>query len=68
VPWQQLLDSIDGVVGDMGQYVAQICFRIDTVEFAGANQRIHGSRSFTAAICANEEEILASMHIFALCQ
>ena len=28
VPWQQLLDASDGVVGDAGQHLAQIGFRV----------------------------------------
>jgi hypothetical protein len=32
-PWQQLVDPVDGVIGDAGQDVGEIGFGIVAVEF-----------------------------------
>ena len=37
VPRQQLLDASDGMVGDAGQDLAQVGFRIQAIEFGGAD-------------------------------
>jgi hypothetical protein len=36
-----VLDSRNRVVGDAGEHVRQISFRIDAVQFGGTNQRVH---------------------------
>ena len=40
VPWQQLLDAVDGMLGDALEHMAQLGFGIEAVELGGANQRI----------------------------
>jgi len=50
VPGQQLLDAVDGVIGDAGQHLAQISFRVKAVEFGGANQAVDRRRAFPARI------------------
>lgn len=37
IPGQQLDDSADGVVGDLGQHRAQVEFRIEVVELGRAD-------------------------------
>ncbi len=36
VPGQQFCDAVDRVVGDVGQHVPQVAFRVDAVELCGA--------------------------------
>jgi hypothetical protein len=38
IPWKQFLNSIDGMIGDAGQYVTRISFRIKIVEFGQTNK------------------------------
>ena len=38
IPRQQLLDAVDGMIGDADQYLAQISFGIDAVEFRRTDQ------------------------------
>jgi hypothetical protein len=42
VPGQQLLDAVNGVVGNALQDLAQIRFRIQAVQFGGADQAVDG--------------------------
>jgi hypothetical protein len=34
-PWQQLVDAIDGVLGDASDDVAQVCLGIKAIQFGG---------------------------------
>nr|SPD48935.1 protein of unknown function [Cupriavidus taiwanensis]SPD49088.1 protein of unknown function [Cupriavidus taiwanensis] len=54
VPRQEFVDPVDGMVGDVGQDVTQIGLRIDAVEFAGPNERVHGGRTLAATVGAGE--------------
>lgn len=38
VPGEQFFDVVDGVIGEAGEYLAQIRFRVKLVEFGGADQ------------------------------
>ena len=55
VPWQELCDAIDRVVGNMGQYVSEIAFRVDAVELGCTEQRVDGGGAFSAAVRASEQ-------------
>jgi hypothetical protein len=47
-PWQQLVDSVDAVIGDAGEDVAEIGFRIEAVEGGGlGNGAEDGSMSIS---------------------
>ena len=40
VPGQELLDAVDGMIGDAGQYVSEIHCGVEAVEFGGADQAV----------------------------
>jgi len=52
----------------MGQDVFEVGARVDPVELARADQTVHRGSPLAPAIGAGEQEVLASMHIFALTQ
>lgn len=43
------------MLGDVGEHVAQIAFRIDAVEFCTADQRVNRGSALTAAIGTGKE-------------
>jgi len=49
VPGKQLVDPIDRMFGNAGQYMAQVCFGIELIELRGADQRVDGRGALTAA-------------------
>jgi hypothetical protein len=55
VPGHELCYGVDGVVGDTGEDVSQVAFRVDAVEIGCAEKRIDGSGPFSAAIGTGEE-------------
>ena len=67
-PGQQFVNAVYRVIGDAGQHVAQVGARIDTIEFAAADERVHRGCPLAPAVGASKEEILSSMHIIALPQ
>ena len=50
IPRQQFLDTVHRMIGDALQDVAQIEFRIETVEFGRAEQAVNGRGAFAAGI------------------
>lgn len=38
-----LVDGVDGMVGDVGQYVAQIGLRIAIIESGATDEQLHGN-------------------------
>jgi hypothetical protein len=60
VPGQELCYAVDGVVGDTGEDVSQVAFRVDAVEIGCAEKRIDGSGPFSAAIGTGEEIVFSS--------
>ena len=65
-PRQQLVNTVDRMIGDMGQDMAQVSARVDTVEFAGSDERVHRRCTLAPAVGSSEEEIFSSMHIMTL--
>src|SRR5271157_1884192 len=59
IPRQQLLDAIDGMIGDAFEDVLQIPLRVDAIEFASFDKAINDRRTLTAAV-GSEEQIIAS--------
>ena len=57
IPRQEFDDTIVWMVGDAGEDVAEVGFRVDAVELGGFDERVHGGSSFAAAIGAGEEII-----------
>jgi hypothetical protein len=59
-PGQQFVNAVDRVIGDAGQHVAQVSARVDTIEFAAADERVHRGCPLAPAVGAGKEEILAT--------
>lgn len=55
-PRQQRVKTVDGVVGDLRQHMAQPGGG-DPVQLGRANQRLHGGRTFATAVGANEQVV-----------
>jgi len=49
-PRQQLVDTVDLVIGDTTEDIGQPRLRIDAVEFGCLNQRVGNGDSFSAAV------------------
>ena len=48
VPGKQFVDPVDRVLGDSGQDLVKISFRVQTVGFGGAYQRVEGRSAYAA--------------------
>lgn len=59
-PWQQFVNTVDRVIGNIGQDMAQVSARVDTIEFAAADERVHRGCPLAPAVGASKEEILAT--------
>ena len=55
VPWQQIRDPADGVVGDAFEDVVEIEFRVEPVELCRAEQGVDGGGAFSARVRSREE-------------
>jgi len=55
VPWEQLVDTADGMFGDAGEDIGKPGLGIDVVEAAGLNQRKDDGGALPAAVGAGEE-------------
>ena len=60
VPGQQFVDAADGVIGNVGEYVAQVRLGVAPVELGGANEGVEVGGTHTATIGTGEEEVLPS--------
>ena len=43
VPGKQLGDAVDGVVRDVFEYMAEVGFRVEAVQFGRADEGVHGA-------------------------
>ena len=68
VPGQQFIDAVDRMISDTGQDMTQVCARVDIVQFAAPDERVHRSRPLAPAVRAGEHKIFPSMQICALSQ
>ena len=50
VPRQQLCNTVDRVVGDALQHLAQVGLGIEVVQLGGSEQAIEGSGSFSSSV------------------
>ncbi len=55
IPWQQFPQTIDWMIGDALEDVAQIEFRIESMELRGAEQAIDRSSAFAASVGSSKE-------------
>jgi hypothetical protein len=60
-PRREFVDAIDGMFCNARQHEAQIGFRIDVVEFRGADQAIDRSGTLTTRVGAGEQVIAPFM-------
>lgn len=61
VPRQKLVEAVDGMSVDHAlQHIAQVCVRLDVVEFARFDERIEDGPSFPTAITSGEKMVLAA--------
>src|SRR5208283_3488 len=58
VPGQQVRDAVHGVIGDARQDLAQVRFRIESVEFRRADQTVDGGGALAARVGAGEQVVL----------
>ena len=59
-PREQLVDSVDRVIGDARDDVAQIGFWVEPVEFGSLDKRVHLRGSDSAAVRTREEIIFSA--------
>lgn len=59
-PWQQLVDAIDGMLGNASDDVAQVGLGIKTIQFGGANQSVDSGPAFAAAVGTEVKEVLSA--------
>ena len=62
VPGQQFGDTVHRMVGDDGEDAAQVGLGIDAVKLGGAQQAVHGGRTFAPGVRSQEEIVLSFMH------
>ena len=60
VPGEQLIDTVNGMVGDAGEHLAQVALRIETVQLRRADQAVKDGGALTPRIRAGKQVVLAS--------
>ena len=55
VPGQEIINPIDGMIGDMRQHVTQPGFGVDTVQLGRADQRVDRGGALAAAVGAGKQ-------------
>ena len=58
IPGQQLLDTVDGVIGDLFEHAAELKFRIEPIELGCSEQRIDRGCMLATCIGSTEQEVL----------
>ena len=64
LPRQQVLDAVDGMLGDAREHLAQVLFGVQVVEFRATDQTVEGGGARSAPIGTCEEIILPVMKAF----
>jgi hypothetical protein len=65
LPRQQLIDTIDRMLGDAADHLTQVGLGVEAVEFARADQAVDCRRTLASRVRARNEEILPIMPTFA---
>jgi len=60
VPRRELLDTGDGLIGDVRQHMPQVGFGIEAVELGRTDEGVEDGCSFASAIRAREEIVAAT--------
>jgi hypothetical protein len=61
VPWEKLVDLMDGMVSDACEDVGEVGVGIDAVHPAGFDDGVHTGGALSAGIGATEEVVFALM-------
>jgi len=59
VPWQELVDPIDWMIGDATDDIAEVCLGIEPVKAGGLDNGVHGGGAFSAGIGTGEQPVLS---------
>ena len=59
-PRQQFVYAVDRVISDIGQNMGQVSTRVDTIEFAAPDERVHRCSPLAPAIGTDEHKIFSS--------
>src|SRR3982751_7034234 len=59
VPGQQVVNTINRIVRDAREHMAEVGLRINTVELGRADQTVDRSRSFATGISAGKQVVLS---------
>ena len=60
IPGQQFVDPLDRMIGDAGDDIAEIGFRIEAVELGRFDEGVHRRGAFAAAVGTGEQPVFAS--------
>ena len=60
VPGQQFGDTVDRMVGDAAEDIAQVVFGVEAIEFRGLDQRVHRGGPFATGIRSGKNPILSA--------
>jgi len=60
IPGQQLLNAANGMVGEAGEYVAQVALWIEAIQFRGTDQAVEDGGALSARLGAGKKVVLAS--------
>jgi len=60
VPWQQLVDTVDVVLGDALEHMAQVGLGIEPVELGRTQQRVHGRSTVTAFVRTDKQIVFTT--------
>lgn len=58
IPWHQLMDAVDRVIGDLFEHAAEIKFRIKPIELSCSEQRVDRGCAVATCIGSTEQEVL----------
>ena len=67
IPGQELLNAVDGVIGDLSQQRAEIELWIKPVELGCPQQRVDSGGAVPAGIGSTEQEVLPAQGYGAQC-
>jgi hypothetical protein len=57
MPWEQLIDPRDLVVGDAAEHIGEPGVRVDAIEFRRLDQGVGDGRRLAASLGADEEMV-----------
>ena len=60
MPGQELVNTVDRMIGDVSQHMAQPGFGVDTVQLGRPDQRVDGGSAFAAGVGAGKQVVTAT--------